>query len=129
MEFREVPLPRSVREEVERYEEKHGTTKEGYLLRGPIGYYTEPMERRRVQRLSRDLPAEGGVGMYGSGTTSPRTPSGTGYRSPTWRNGWATSRPRRHIAPTGTCRTHRHLMPGSISKAARVLDAGLWDAA
>ncbi|MEU1182352.1 hypothetical protein ABZ464_32875 [Streptomyces sp. NPDC005820] len=26
-EFREVPLPRSVREAMERYEEKHGTTK------------------------------------------------------------------------------------------------------
>ncbi|GGV26484.1 hypothetical protein GCM10010260_78550 [Streptomyces filipinensis] len=46
-EFREVPLPRSVREAMERYEEKHGTTKDGYLLRGPTGYYTEPTERRR----------------------------------------------------------------------------------
>ncbi|MFE9976870.1 tyrosine-type recombinase/integrase [Streptomyces hirsutus] len=47
-EFREVPLPRSVREAIERFEEKHGTTQDGYLLRGPSGYYTEPMERRRV---------------------------------------------------------------------------------
>jgi hypothetical protein len=38
---------------MERYEEKRGTTKEGYLLRGPSGYYTEPMERRRVQRPAR----------------------------------------------------------------------------
>ncbi|GAA4543177.1 hypothetical protein [Streptomyces collinus] len=53
-EFREVPLPRSVREEMERYEEKHGTTKEGCLLCSPSGYYTEPMERHRVQRLFRD---------------------------------------------------------------------------
>ncbi|MFC8394016.1 hypothetical protein [Streptomyces sp. NPDC057238] len=51
-EFREVPLPRSVREAIERYEEKHGTTKEGYLPRGPSGYYTEPMERRRVRALA-----------------------------------------------------------------------------
>ncbi|MEU2060678.1 hypothetical protein [Streptomyces sp. NPDC013455] len=43
-EFREVPLPRSVREAMERYEEMHGTTKDGYLLRGPCGYYTEPLE-------------------------------------------------------------------------------------
>ncbi|MDX2682477.1 hypothetical protein [Streptomyces soliscabiei] len=46
-EFREDPLPRSVREAMERFEEKHGTTQDGYLLRGPSGYYTEPMERRR----------------------------------------------------------------------------------
>ncbi|MFD4028812.1 hypothetical protein ACFWRV_35665 [Streptomyces sp. NPDC058576] len=43
-EFREVPLPRSVREAIERYEEKHGTTKDGYRLRGPGGYFTEGME-------------------------------------------------------------------------------------
>ncbi|MFB6841806.1 hypothetical protein [Streptomyces sp. NPDC056361] len=54
-EFREVPLPRSVREATERYVEKHGTTKGG--------------------------------------------------------------------------RAYRHLMPGSITKAARILDAGLWEAA
>ncbi|CAM5430003.1 site-specific integrase [Streptomyces hirsutus] len=30
---------------MERYQEKHGATKDGYLLRGPSGYYTEPMER------------------------------------------------------------------------------------
>ena len=34
-EFREVPLPRSVREAMERHEEKHGTTKDGYLLQEP----------------------------------------------------------------------------------------------
>ncbi|MGW0288921.1 hypothetical protein [Streptomyces tuirus] len=43
-----------MREEMERYEEKHGTAKEGCLLRGPSGYYTEPMEHHRVQRLFRD---------------------------------------------------------------------------
>ncbi|MFH9575802.1 hypothetical protein [Streptomyces sp. NPDC017230] len=64
-EFREVPLPRSVREAIERYEEKHGTTKEGYLLRGPSGYCTEPMERRRVRTLFEKLPAVDGMGMYG----------------------------------------------------------------
>ncbi|WP_235618372.1 CIA30 family protein [Streptomyces sp. CB02400] len=39
-EFREVPLPGSVREAMERFEEKHGTTQDGYLLRGPSGYHT-----------------------------------------------------------------------------------------
>lgn len=53
-EFQEVPLPRSVGEERERYEEKPGTTKAGCLLRGPSGYCTEPMERHRAQTLFRD---------------------------------------------------------------------------
>jgi integrase len=64
-EFREVPLPRSVREAIERHEAKHGTTREGYLLRGPSGYYTEPMERRRVRALFERLPVVDGMGMYG----------------------------------------------------------------
>lgn len=33
-----------------------------------------------------------------------------------------------HKSIEETYRTHRHLMPGSITKAARILDAGLWDA-
>jgi integrase len=77
-EFREVPLPRSVREAMERYEEKHGTTKDGYLLRGPSGYYTEPMERRRVQKLFKTLPAEQGVGMYGFRHYFPSNALGNG---------------------------------------------------
>ncbi|WP_338784645.1 tyrosine-type recombinase/integrase [Streptomyces sp. DG1A-41] len=34
-----------------------------------------------------------------------------------------------HKSIEETYRTYRHLMPGSITKAARILDAGLWDAA
>ncbi|MEU0632905.1 hypothetical protein [Streptomyces sp. NPDC005989] len=51
---------------MESYEEKHGTAKDRYLLRGPSGCYTEPMERRRAQRLFKDLPAQAGAGMYSS---------------------------------------------------------------
>ncbi|MEU6574847.1 hypothetical protein [Streptomyces sp. NPDC046805] len=122
-EFREVPPPRSGREAMERYEDKHGTTRDGYLLRGPSGHYTEPMERRRVQRFFKNLPAQDGVGCTASGTTSPRTRSGTGYRSLMWRK-WMG-----HKSIEETHRTYRHLMPGSITKAARLLDAGLWEAA
>lgn len=35
----------------------------------------------------------------------------------------------RHKSIEETYRTYRHLMPGSSTKAARVLDAGQWDAA
>ncbi|MFG3160066.1 tyrosine-type recombinase/integrase [Streptomyces sp. NPDC048232] len=64
-EFREVPLARSVREAIEGYGEKHGATREGYLLRGPSGYYTEPMERRPVRALFEKLPVVDGMGTYG----------------------------------------------------------------
>ncbi|WP_229911420.1 tyrosine-type recombinase/integrase [Streptomyces aurantiogriseus] len=122
-DFREVPLPRSVREAMERYEEKHGATKEGYLLRGPSGYYTEPMERRRVQRLFKDLPAEDGVGMYGFRHYFASNALGQGIPITDvaeWMG---------HKSIEETYRTYRHLMPGSITKAARILDAGLWEAA
>ncbi|MFJ4513755.1 tyrosine-type recombinase/integrase [Streptomyces sp. NPDC088816] len=122
-EFREVPLPRSVREAMERYEEKRGTTKEGYLLRGPSGYYTEPMERRRVQKLFKDLPAKDGVGMYGFRHYFASNALGNGIPITDvaeWMG---------HKSIEETYRTYRHLMPGSITKAARILDAGLWEAA
>ncbi|WP_307848468.1 tyrosine-type recombinase/integrase [Streptomyces sp. RK31] len=122
-EFREVPLPRSVREAMERYEEQRGTTKEGYLLRGPSGYYTEPMERRRVQKLFKDLPAEDGVGMYGFRHYFASNALGNGIPITDvaeWMG---------HKSIEETYRTYRHLMPGSIAKAARILDARLWEAA
>ncbi|MFE8911087.1 tyrosine-type recombinase/integrase [Streptomyces globisporus] len=122
-EFREVPLPRSVKEALERYEEQHGTTKDGYLLRGPSGYYTEPMERRRVQKLFKDLPAENGVGMYSFRHYFASNALGSGIPVTDvaeWMG---------HKSIEETYRTYRHLMPGSITKAARILDAGLWEAA
>ncbi|GAA0641764.1 site-specific integrase [Streptomyces thermocarboxydovorans] len=122
-EFREVPLPRSVREAMERYEEKHGATKEGYLLRGPSGYYTEPMERRRVQKLFKELPAAEGVGMYSFRHYFASNALGSGIPITDvaeWMG---------HKSIEETYRTYRHLMPGSITKAARILDAGLWEAA
>ncbi|MFF6998961.1 tyrosine-type recombinase/integrase [Streptomyces sp. NPDC008313] len=122
-EFREVPLPRSVREAMERYAEQHGTTKDGYLLRGPSGYYTEPMERRRVQRLFEKLRAADGVGMYGFRHYFASNALGNGIPITDvaeWMG---------HKSIEETYRTYRHLMPGSITKAARILDAGLWEAA
>ncbi|MEU9859375.1 tyrosine-type recombinase/integrase [Streptomyces sp. NPDC047971] len=122
-DFREVPLPRSVREAIERYEEKHGTTKDGYLLCGPGGYFTEGMERRRVRKLFADLPPEEGVGMYGFRHYFASNALGSGIPITDvaeWMG---------HKSIEETYRTYRHLMPGSITKAARILDAGLWAAA
>ncbi|MFE7986543.1 tyrosine-type recombinase/integrase [Streptomyces cellulosae] len=122
-EFREVPLPRSVREAIERYEEKHGTTREGYLLRGPSGYFTEPMERRRVHALFDKLPVMDGMGMYGFRHYFASNALGNGIPITDvaeWMG---------HKSIEETYRTYRHLMPGSITKAARILDAGLWETA
>ncbi|MEU9953506.1 tyrosine-type recombinase/integrase [Streptomyces sp. NPDC047939] len=122
-EFREVPLPQSVREAIERYAEQHGTTKDGYLLRGPGNWYTEPMERRRVKRLFENLPPEEGVGMYGFRHYFASNALGNGIPITDvaeWMG---------HKSIEETYRTYRHLMPGSITKAARILDAGLWEAA
>ncbi|WP_405774697.1 tyrosine-type recombinase/integrase [Streptomyces sp. NBC_00859] len=122
-EFREVPLPRSVREAIERYAAKHGTTNDGYLLRGPGGYFTEGMERRRVKKLFSDLPPEGGVGMYGFRHYFASNALGGGIPITDvaeWMG---------HKSIEETYRTYRHLLPGSITKAARILDAGLWEAA
>ncbi|WP_230883169.1 site-specific integrase [Streptomyces venezuelae] len=122
-EFRDVPLPRSVREAIERYEEKHGTTKDGYLLRGPGGYFTEGMKRRRVRKLFANLPPEGGVGMYGFRHYFASNALGNGIPITDvaeWMG---------HKSIEETYRTYRHLMPGRITKAARILDAGLWEAA
>ncbi|MFD3650348.1 tyrosine-type recombinase/integrase [Streptomyces cyaneofuscatus] len=122
-EFREVPLPRSVREAIERCVEQHGTTKDGYLLHGPSGYFTEGMERRRVKRLFADLPPEAGVGMYGfrhyfaSNALGKGTPINDVAE---WMG---------HKSIEETYRTYRHLMPVSTTKAARILDTGLWEAA
>ncbi|MFJ5830734.1 tyrosine-type recombinase/integrase [Streptomyces sp. NPDC093089] len=122
-EFREVPLPRSVREAIERYEAKYGTTKDGYLLRGPGGYFTEGMERRRVKKLFEDLPPEEGVGMHGFRYYFASNALGNGIPITDvaeWMG---------HKSIEETYRTYRHLMPGSITKAARTLGAGLWEAA
>jgi integrase len=118
-EFREVPLPRLAREAIERYEEKHGTTKEGHLLRGPSGYYTEPMERRRVRTLFENLPVVDGMGMYGFRHYFASNALGSGIPITDVAE-WIG-----HKSIEETYRTYRHLMPGSITKAARVLDAGL----
>ncbi|MGW8359554.1 tyrosine-type recombinase/integrase [Streptomyces wedmorensis] len=122
-EFREVPLPRLVREAIERYVEKRGTTRDGYLLRGPGGYFTEGMERRRVRKLFADLPPEEGVGMYGFRHYFASNALG-GNIPITDVAEWMG-----HRSIEETYRTYRHLMPGSITKAARILDAGLWEAA
>ncbi|MFI9293755.1 tyrosine-type recombinase/integrase [Streptomyces gardneri] len=108
------------REAIERYAEKHGTTRDGYLLRGPGGYFTEGMERRRVRKLFADLPPEEGVGMYGFRHYFASNALGSGIPITDVVESMG------HKSIEETYRAYRHLMPGSITKAARILDAGLW---
>ncbi|MFF6783676.1 tyrosine-type recombinase/integrase [Streptomyces sp. NPDC012510] len=118
-EFREVPLPRTVREAMERFVEKHGVTDEGYLLSGPGGYYTEPMERYRVEKLFHVLPPPEGVGMYSFRHFFASNALGNGIPITDvaeWMG---------HKSIEETYRTYRHLLPGSITKAAAVLDEEL----
>ncbi|MFJ4823066.1 hypothetical protein ACIP5L_07260 [Streptomyces bacillaris] len=96
-ELREVPLPQSVGEAMERYEEKHGTTKDGYLLRGPAGYFTEGMERRRVKRILWTFRQRRAWGFVASGVTSLRMLWGTASPSQTQQNGLATSSSRGQV--------------------------------
>ncbi|MCX5415912.1 tyrosine-type recombinase/integrase [Streptomyces sp. NBC_00059] len=115
-------MPRSVREAIERHEKKYGSTREGYLLCGPGGYYTEPMERRRIRSLFASLPAVDGLGMYGFRHYFASNALGRGIPITDvaeWMG---------HKSIEETYRTYRHLMPGSIARAARILDAGLWAA-
>ncbi|MEV0119809.1 hypothetical protein AB0H77_42250 [Streptomyces sp. NPDC050844] len=60
-EFRDVPLPRSVREAIERFAQRHGTTHEGYLLRKPNGYFTYRIESTRAAKLHAALPPPDGM--------------------------------------------------------------------
>ncbi|MGW4699796.1 tyrosine-type recombinase/integrase [Streptomyces sp. NPDC004285] len=122
-ELCEVPLPRSVRETIERYEEKHDTTKDGYLQCGQGGYVTEGMERHRAKKRFTDLPPKEGAGMYGFRHCFASNALGSGIPITDvaeWMG---------HKSIEETYRTYRHLMPGSIAKAARILDAGLWERA
>ncbi|MGW3916129.1 hypothetical protein ACWEBX_32135 [Streptomyces sp. NPDC005070] len=64
-----------------------------------------------------------GWGCTAFATTSPPTPWAAASPLPTWPSGWV------HKWIEETYRTYRHLMPGSITKAARILDTGPWDAA
>ncbi|WUB13170.1 tyrosine-type recombinase/integrase [Streptomyces platensis] len=118
-EFREVPLPRSVKEAIERFVERHGVSEDGYLLRGPTGYFTYSMESRRARNLFKKAPPPEGMTLYGfrhffaSNCLSHGIPI-TDVAE--WMG---------HRNIQITYRTYRHLMPGSITAAAKILDHDL----
>ncbi|MFE0463325.1 tyrosine-type recombinase/integrase [Kitasatospora sp. NPDC058965] len=122
-EYRDVPLPRRVKDSVLGYAETYGTV-DGYLLRHPmditrpfLGYYIDNQWARIKRSGEIDIPE--GMVLYGfrhffaSNCLSNNIPI-TDVAD--WMG---------HRSVDITFKVYRHLMPGSISRAAEVLDLGL----
>jgi integrase len=122
-DYRDVPLPTRVRETIEQYAATHGTI-DGYLLRNPRNpelpypHYRLSNQWRNIKKAEgADIPE--GMVIYGfrhffaSNCLSHNIPI-TDVAE--WMG---------HKSVDITFRVYRHLMPGSISKAAKILDIGL----
>ncbi|MDQ8704088.1 tyrosine-type recombinase/integrase [Streptomyces sp. LHD-70] len=123
-EYRDVPLPASIKTTIEWYADKHGTI-EGYLLRHPkditrpfpYHYLQNQWQRDIKQSEQADIPD--GMVVYGFRHF---------FASNCLTNGipitdvaeWMG-----HKSLDITFKIYRHLMPGSIGKAAKILDVGL----
>ncbi|MEV8464190.1 MULTISPECIES: tyrosine-type recombinase/integrase [Streptomyces] len=122
-EYRDVPLPARVRETIEWYARTHGTV-DGYLLRQPTDA-SKPYPHWGMDNQWRRIRASGvvdipkGMVLYGNRHF---------FASNCLSNGipitdvaeWMG-----HKSLDVTFKVYRHLMPGSISTAARVLDLNL----
>ncbi|MEV4937619.1 hypothetical protein [Streptomyces zaomyceticus] len=76
-----------------------------------------------MRKLFKDLPPEEDIGRYGFPRYFASTDPGSGIPLTAVAQ-WPLRK-----AVEETYRTDRHLMVGSLTKAARILDAGLWEAA
>jgi integrase len=122
-EYRDVPLPRRIRETIEWHADKHGTV-DGYLLRHPQDqtqafrpYFFQNQWQRLRKEQSLDIPD--GMVIY------------------SMRHFFASNCLSQGIAITDvaewmghksieiTFKTYRHLMPGTLGQAAKLLDLGL----
>ncbi|MGQ4513179.1 tyrosine-type recombinase/integrase [Streptomyces sp. DW26H14] len=122
-DYRDVPLPSRVKEAVERYADTHGTV-DGYLLRRPSDpsrpypYYHLANQWQRIKNSAQLEIPEGMViysfrHFFASNCLSHGIPV-TDVAE--WMG---------HRSIDITFQTYRHLMPGSITKAAKILDLGL----
>ncbi|MFK0112659.1 site-specific integrase [Streptomyces sp. NPDC091217] len=122
-EYRDVPLPACIRETNERYAEKYGTF-DGYLLRRPTNprkpypFWGRATSGSGSRRRARSTSRKGWFSM-GTVISSRRTAWATVSRSRMLLSGWGTG------ASTSGSRIYRHLLPGSIGKAAQTLDMAL----
>ena len=123
-DYRDVPLPARVRDTVDWYADKYGTI-DGYLLRHPrypaeaFPYHCLGNQWQKVIRVSGKACIPEGMVIYGfrhffasncltQGIPITDVAEWMGHRS-----------------LDVTFKIYRHLMPGSISKAAKLLDLGL----
>ncbi|WP_037648726.1 tyrosine-type recombinase/integrase [Streptomyces flavidovirens] len=123
-DYRDVPLPPRVKETIEWYADKHGTT-DGYLLRHPrdstraFPYYYLGNQWQKITKKAGQADTPEGMVLYSfrhffasncltHGIPITDVAEWMGHRS-----------------LDITFRIYRHLMPGSIGKAAKILDLGL----
>ncbi|MFY0511892.1 tyrosine-type recombinase/integrase [Streptomyces anulatus] len=125
-EFREVPLPSFVRESIEHYAATHGTFQGGYLLktmRPSTGnaFLSPTTLRRWWTQLQTQKPnlVPGGMTMYSFRHYFASNALGQGIPITDVAD-WMG-----HSDINITFRTYRHLLPGSVSKAAKLLNNGL----
>lgn len=118
-EFRDVPLPRSVKEAIERFEQQHGTTDEGYLLRGPNGFFTYRIESTRAAKLHTVLPPPDGMTLSGYRDLFASVCLEHGIPI-TDVSEWLG-----HRKIETTYRAYRHVMPGSLARARQAVDRAL----
>ncbi|MEU6229239.1 tyrosine-type recombinase/integrase [Streptomyces sp. NPDC047042] len=122
-EYRDVPLPARVRETIEWYAQKYGTT-DGYLLRQPTDV-SKPYPHHGMDNQWRRIKAAGvvdipeGMVLYGNRHffASNCLSSGIPITDVAEWMG--------HKSLDVTFKVYRHLMPGSISSAAKVLNLNL----
>ncbi|MFB8267332.1 tyrosine-type recombinase/integrase [Streptomyces sp. NPDC055955] len=119
-EFRETPLPATVRESLLRYEKQHGTDEEGYLLRtqrSPYWAHTtldyQWNAAKKRAGITRKLNPYSLRHFFASNCLSRGIPI-TDVAE--WMG---------HKDINMTFRIYRHLMPASIGRAARLLESGL----
>ncbi|MEU6198617.1 tyrosine-type recombinase/integrase [Streptomyces sp. NPDC047061] len=122
-EYRDVPLPARIRETIQWYAEKYGTV-DGYLLRQetdprkPYPHWGMDNQWRRIRASGKvDIPEGmvlyGNRHFYASNCLSHGIPI-TGVAE--WMG---------HKSVDVTFKIYRHLLPGSIGKAAQVLNMAL----
>ncbi|MEU3403592.1 tyrosine-type recombinase/integrase [Streptomyces sp. NPDC006670] len=122
-EYRDVPLPHQVRQTIEWHAEKHGTI-DGYLLRHPKDktqafqpYFFQNQWQRLRKAQALDIPD--GMVIYGMRHF---------FASNCLSHGIAITDVAEwmgHRSIEITFKTYRHLMPGTLGQAAKLLDLGL----
>ncbi|WP_066938250.1 tyrosine-type recombinase/integrase [Streptomyces sp. NBRC 110611] len=119
-DFREVPLPATVKAAILAYAEKHGTDEKGYLIRTNRGNYMgsdtlshQWLKLKKKANLPENLRLYSMRHFFASNCLTKHIPI-TDVAE--WMG---------HKSIEVTFKVYRHLMPGSVSSAAKLLDMEL----